>query len=107
MLCPTTPSSFAISVSTGAPKSLSIVARAASAPSAMRRMNACCPPLKKNCRTWSVISLTAVSFPKFRSNSVKLRTRVGMLTRPRLIIPTNAAIEVDTPVIVRTPEDTS
>jgi hypothetical protein len=74
---------------------------------AARTISASRPPFRKNCWTAKLIVLLSQSPPKARVNSAKLWTSVGVFTGPRLAKPTNAVIEVATPVIGWTPLGTS
>jgi hypothetical protein len=72
-------------------------------PVATRTMMACVPPLVKNCRTAYETGLSRSRPPYWRSKSAKLEIVIARLGSPLRVYPTNAAIEVATPVIVCTP----
>src|SRR5450755_1626295 len=61
------------------------------------------PPFRKKSRTENPRWESFDKPPKVRSKSAKLLIVVGSLAGPRSASPTNAAIEVATPVIVWTP----
>ena len=65
------------------------------------------PPLAKKSSTAYDIGPSDHRPPKRRPNSPKLLQIVGCSTAPRAARPTKAVIEVATPVIVRTPDETS
>ncbi|WP_210297448.1 hypothetical protein [Bradyrhizobium sp. 2S1] len=63
-------------------------------------MMACVPPLRKKSRTAYPSALPIHSPPKMRSKSPKLLIVVDSSVGPRSARPTNAAIDVPTPVMV-------
>jgi hypothetical protein len=59
--------------------------------------------LRKYCWTAKLIGLESNKPPKILSYSPKLAIWVGVSTGPFSARPTNAVVDVETPVIVRTP----
>jgi hypothetical protein len=70
-------------------------------------MTACAPPLVKKSRTAKPSALSGHSPPNCRSKSANPLTTTGSSAGPRRVRPTNAVIEVATPVMACTPPLTS
>jgi len=56
---------------------------------------------------WPIGSAVDKGGPKRRWYSAMLVTRIGWPTGPKPLAPTNAVTDVDTPVMVRTPDGRS